>query len=94
MAKKARLSLYLEDEEFKRNIKVAAAKRGVAVTDYCAEAIEERLIRDGERNIAESKSRNANEERLELLSRMDRLREEIGSLGVPTSELVEYGRRR
>lgn len=39
MAKKARLSLYLEDEELKRQIKVAAAKRGMTVTDYCADAI-------------------------------------------------------
>jgi hypothetical protein len=94
VAKKARLSLYLENEELKRQIKVAAAKRGVAVTDYCAEAIEERLIREGERSIVESKSRNANKERLELLARMDKLRKEIGPLGVPTSELVEQGRRR
>ena len=94
MAKKARLSLYLEDEETKRQIKVAAARRGVAVTDYCAEAIQERLIRDGERSIAESKPGNANKERLEFLSRMDKLRNEIGPIGVPASELVEHGRRR
>jgi hypothetical protein len=94
MAKKARLSLYLEDEEVKRQIKVAAARRGVAVTDYCAEAIQERLVRDGERGIADSKPGNANKERLEFLSRMDKLRNEIGPIGVPTSELVEHGRRR
>ena len=43
MAKKARLGLYLADEEIKRQIKVAAAKRGMTATDYCAQAIEERL---------------------------------------------------
>lgn len=94
MAKKARLSLYLEDEEFKKQIKAAAAKRGVAVTDYCAAAIEERLVRDGERTTAESMSRNANKERFELLARMDKLREKIGPIGVLASELVEEGRRR
>lgn len=94
MAKKARLSLYLEDEEFKRQVKVAAAKRGLAVTDYCAEAIEERLIRDGERSMTRSKSRNANREKLALLARMDKLRQEIGPIGLRTSELVGEGRRR
>jgi hypothetical protein len=92
--KKARLSLYLEDEETKRQIKIAAAKRGRTVTDYCAEAIEERLVRDGERSMAKSKSRNANKERLALLARMGQLRREIGPIGLRTSELVEHGRRR
>lgn len=44
--------------------------------------------------MAEGKSRNANKERLELLAQMDKLRKEIGPLGVPTSELVEADRRR
>jgi hypothetical protein len=94
MAKKARLSLYLEDEGLKRQVKVAAAKRGMTVTDYCAEAIEARLIRSGERSLAESKSKNINEDRLELLARMDKLRREIGPLGLSTSDLVKQGRRR
>ena len=94
MAKKARLSLYLEDEKFKRQVKVAAAKRGLAVTDYCAEAIEERLVRDGERSMGKSRSRNANKEKLAFLARMDKLRQVIGPIGVRTSELVEEGRRR
>jgi hypothetical protein len=85
VAKKARLGLYLKDEEMKRQIKVAAAKRGMTATDYCAQAIEERLIRDGEGN-AESK--------VALLSRIDKLREEIGSVGISAAELVEEGRRR
>lgn len=89
MANKARLGLYLEDEEIKRQIKVAAAKRGVTVTNYCARAIEERLVRDGERS-AEGESKN----KASLLSRMDKLRQEIGPIGISTTELVEEGRRR
>lgn len=87
MANKARLGLYLKDEEIKRQIKVAAARRGMTVTDYCARAIEERLIKDGERS-AEG------EDKVALLSRMDKLRQEIGPTGVSTAELVEEGRRR
>ena len=89
MTKKARLGLYLEDEEVKKQIKVAAAKRGITATDYCAQAIEERLIRDGERS---AKDRGKDE--VALLSRMDKLRQEIGPIGISTAELVEEGRRR
>ena len=89
MTKKARLGLYLEDEEVKKQIKVAAAKRGITATDYCAQAIEERLIRDGERS---AKDRGKDE--VALLSRMDKLRQEIGPIGMSIAELVEEGRRR
>jgi hypothetical protein len=89
VANKARLGLYLEDEEIKRQIKVAAAKRGMTATDYCAQAIEERLMRDGERS-----TKNEAQDKVALLSRMDKLRQEIGSIGIPTAELVEEGRRR
>ena len=94
MAKKARLSLYLEDEEFKREVKVAAAKRGVAITEYCAEAIEERLIRDGERSKTMIRNKNVLEEKMAALARMDELRRKIGPIGLRTSDLINEGRRR
>jgi hypothetical protein len=86
MAKKTRLGLYLEDEEIKKLIKIAAAKRGVSTTVYCAKAIEERLKRDGETG--------GSADRKALLSRIDRLRKEVGPVGMTTAELVEEGRRR
>ena len=88
MTKKARLGLYLEDETVRRQIKVAAAKRGMSTTAYCAQAIKERLLRDGE--IIDKSDGN----KKALLARMDRLRKDIGSIGMPTAELVEEGRRR
>jgi len=89
VASKARLGLYLHDEEIKRQIKVAAAKRGMTATDYCARAIEERLIMDGERNVM-----GTDKDKVAFLSHMDKLRQEIGPIGIPTAELVEEGRRR
>ena len=88
MTKKARLGLYLEDEAIRRQIKVAAAKRGMSTTAYCAQAIKERLLRDGE--VTEKADRN----KKVLLARMDRLRRDIGPIGMPAAELVEEGRRR
>jgi len=88
VTKKARLGLYLEDEVIRRQIKVAAAKRGMSTTAYCAQAIKERLVRDGEISDKADGNRKA------LLARMDRLRQEIGPAGMPTAELVEEGRRR
>ena len=88
MTRKARLGLYLEDGEIKKQIKIAAAKKGTSTTAYCAEAIRERLQRDGEM------SDKVDRDRLALLSRMDTLRREIGPVGTTTAELVEEGRRR
>ena len=88
MTRKARLGLYLEDEEIKKQIKIAAARRGISTTAYCAEAIRERLQKDGEMGDKVSK------DRLTLLSRMDKLRQEVGPVGTTTAELVEEGRRR
>jgi hypothetical protein len=39
MTKKARLGLYLEDEEIKKQINVAAARKSISTTAYYAEAI-------------------------------------------------------
>ncbi len=89
MSNKARLGLYLEDEEIKRQIKVAAAKRGMTATDYCAQAIEERLMRDGERS-----TKDKAQDKVAFLSRMDKLRQEIGPIGMSSAELVKEGRRR
>ena len=88
MTKKARLGLYLEDEAIRRQIKVAAANRGMSTTAYCAQAIKERLLRDGE--VTEKADRN----KKVSLARMDRLRRDIGPIGMPAAELVEEGRRR
>jgi len=89
VTRKARLGLYLEDEEVKKQIKVAAARRGTTATDYCTQAIEERLIRDGER-----KARGEDESKAAFLSRMDEFRQKIGPIGASTTEIIEEGRRR
>ena len=88
MAKKARLGLYLEDEDIKRQIKVAAAKRGISTTAYCAQAIEDRLKREGELNDMTTKNK------LALLSQMDNLSKEIGPIKKIAAELIKEGRRR
>jgi len=88
MVKKARLGLYLKDNEIKKHIKIAAAKRGVSTTIYCAQAIEERLRREGELGNKVSESKMA------FLSRVDKLRKEIGPISKTTAELVKEGRRR
>ena len=86
MATRTRLGLYLEDEEVKKKVKIAAAKRGISATVYCAQAIKERLHKDGEIiNKADKKA---------LLSRMDRFRKETGVFGETTSGLVKAGRTR
>lgn len=86
MVKKARLGLYLEDEELKKQIKIAAAKRSISTTAYCTQAIKEKLTRDGEIS--------SDAEKQAFIDRVERLRKEIGPLGMTASELIKEGRRR
>ena len=88
MGKKARLGLYLDDEELKKQVKIAAASRGVSVTTYCADAIKERLKKEGWISVEEIERRKA------VLDRMDELSKQIGPIGARASELVKEGRRR
>jgi hypothetical protein len=88
MVHKARLGLYLEDEDIKKRIKIAAAKRGVSTTIYCAQAIEERLKREGELSDKETENKRT------FLLRVDKLRKELGPINISTAELVKEGRRR
>jgi len=88
LVRKARLGLYLEDEEIKKKIKIAATKRGISTTAYCADAIKERLVRDGEISGRTGGSKQS------LLARMDELMGEIGPIGSTTAELVKEGRSR
>jgi hypothetical protein len=88
MATKTRLGLYLEDEEMKKQIKIAAAKKGLSTTAYCEEAIKEKLKREGKLSDQEIERRKA------VLARIDERRRKIGSVGASVSELVNEGRRR
>ncbi len=88
MVKKARLGLYLEDEEIKREIKMAAASHGISTTAYCQRAIREQLKRDSKLSDEEVKRR------AELAARMDKLRAKTGPIGISAAELIREGRRR
>jgi len=93
VAKRARLGLYLEDEDMKTQIKIAAAKRGATLTDYCVEAIEDRLVREGERSAARG-GRAGADSKIAFVERVEELRREIGPIGIPVWELIEEGRKR
>lgn len=44
-----RLNIYLPDAAFRRQVKTAAARRDLSLSEYCLRAITAQLIRDGER---------------------------------------------
>ena len=43
-----RLNIYLPDVAIRRQVKAAAAKRDLSLSEYCVRAITAQLIRDGE----------------------------------------------
>ena len=93
MEKRARLSLYLTDDKLRRQIKVAAAKRGLSISDYCVKAIQRQLLDDGEVSVREVYA-SREEYKSSLAGRMDKLRDEIGPVDIPMTELIKEGRRR
>jgi hypothetical protein len=81
-----RLNIYLDSEELRRQIGVAAARAGVSLSEYCVRAIRDRLAEDG--------LGPPDTERARVAARaMDRARRRLGPLGVPVRELIEAGRR-
>lgn len=94
LSSRARLNIYLADEDMKRQIKIAAAKRDLSITEYCAKAIEYQLISDGERTNNGMQKVKVPKEKLELLARMDKRRKRIGPIGINVTQLIKEGRRR
>jgi hypothetical protein len=92
--KRPRLNIYLEGNDIKRRIKIAAAKRDISITEYCTRAIAEQLIRDGDAAGYEAVGREDVRDKEQILREMDELRQSIGPIGVSVTELIHEGRRR
>jgi hypothetical protein len=86
MGKRPRLGLYYENELIRKRLEFAAARRGISTTAYCTKAIEESLVRDGELGTPE--------ERNKFLAEVDKQRENLGPLGIATSEVTRDPKRR
>ena len=79
-----KMTLYLEDEKIHKSIKQAALDLKLSLSEYCLEAVKERLEKDGYLRGRKQQQRMA--------ANMDRLRKEIGPIGVPVHKLIEEGR--
>ncbi|MBI2323131.1 MAG: hypothetical protein HYU88_13810 [Chloroflexi bacterium] len=81
-----RVNIYLGEPGLREAIQVAAARQGMTISAYCLEAIrcmaDEGLLPAGEAD------------RLAAATALDRLRRQIGPIGVPVRRLVAEGRRR
>lgn len=82
-----RLNIYLDEPNLRQAVKVAAAKEGVTLSAYCVRAVRRQLVEEGFLPGFE-------ERRAEAARAMDRLRRQIGPIGVPVRELIDEGRRR
>jgi hypothetical protein len=84
-----RLNIYLDDPNLREQIKMAAVRQGTTLSAYCLEAIRQRLTAEGFLTTPE------NETDPQAAARaLDRLRGQIGPIGVPVRDLVAEGRRR
>ncbi len=84
-----RLNIYLDEPELREKIKIAAAREGVNLSSYCLQAVRRRLAEEGymprpEVSVGPREAAQA----------LDRLRCQIGPVGVKARDLIAEGRRR
>ncbi len=84
-----RLNIYLDNQRLHEIIRIAAVQRGITLSTYCLEAIRARLQEDG---LLPASEVEAN--RQTAATALDRLRQKVGPIGVPVSDLVAEGRVR
>lgn len=82
-----RVNIYLGEPGLREAIRVAAACQGMTISAYCLAAIRRRLADEGLLPASEA-------DRLAAATALDRLRRQIGPVGVPVRQLVAEGRRR
>jgi len=84
-----RLNIYLGDPDLRAKIKIAAARAGVTLSDYCLESIRRRLTEEGILPETTPKER-----KLAAAQGLDKLRRKVGPIGTRVSDLIAEGRRR
>jgi hypothetical protein len=81
-----RLNIYVDDQDVRDKVRVAAARRGITQSAYCLEAIRHRLAEEGYLPGGEAEARSA-------ADRLDQLRKRVGPIGIRVSDLISEGRR-
>jgi len=81
------LNIYVDSPRFRERVKVAAARAGVTVSEYCQESIRRRLEQEGQLPASRETARAA-------AGALDEIRHRHRQLGMPVSELIAEGRRR
>lgn len=84
--KQPRLNIYLDDLRVGEQVRVAAARAGVTLSQYCVVAIRRRLEEDGIGAPTPDTARSA-------AAAIDRARKRNGPLGTPVRELIDEGRK-
>lgn len=80
----ARINIYLDEPSLHAEVRLAAARQGITLSAYCTEAIRRRL---------ESERAGAAASRAGAAEDLDRLRNRLGPIGVPVTDLIAEGRR-
>lgn len=85
---RARVNIYLDNPELRTALKLAATRGGESMSAYCLAAIRRRLRDEGLLSEGEPI-----QTRREAAATMDRIRREIGPIGIPMRDLIAAGRQ-
>lgn len=80
-----KVSVYLDDPELRRRLKMAAARRDTTISAFCEEAIREKLARE---------ESDASGVAWAAARRLDARRSRLGPIKINTADLVKEGRYR
>lgn len=83
-----RVNIYLDDPTLRVTLKTAAVRQQVSLSAYCLQAIRQRLVAEGYLPATEVAGPHA------AAQALDRLRRQVGPIGVPVRELIAEGQRR
>src|SRR4051812_17363406 len=89
-----RINIYLDDTGLLAHIKIAAARHGVTISAYCVDAIRQRLIDEGLLSASETGEPERSVSPKVAAQTLDRLRQRLGTIGVPVGDLIADGRWR
>jgi len=88
------INIFLDDPSLRAQIKIAAARHGVTIGAYCLDAIRHRLSEEGLLSASETEEPASMASPRAAAHTLDRLRQQLGTIGVPVHDLIAEGRRR
>ena len=89
-----RINIYLDDPSLRAQIKIAPARHGVTISTYCVDAIRHQLSQEGLLTMSTAGVPESQAAATLAAQKLDKLRQQLGTIGVSVRDLIAEGRQR